>query len=88
MSAVMTKTQAQVIKDWGNGLGMRINSALAKAAHITSGTPVQIEVVDGGLMVRVLGEPRMTLEEKLAAFDPEIHGGEFVSSGSIGAERF
>lgn len=33
-------------------------------------------------------QPKMTLEQKLAAFDPARHSGEFVAAGSVGAERF
>ena len=78
----------QTIKDWGNGLGMRITAKLARAAHIQSGTPVMIEVVDGGLLVRVVGKPKRTLEDRLAAYDPKRHGGQFVGDGLVGVERF
>jgi antitoxin MazE len=79
---------AQTIKEWGNGLGMRITAALARAAHIQSGTPVQVEVVDEGLLVRVVGKPKRTLEDRLAAYDPGKHGGQFTGDGLIGVERF
>jgi len=78
----------QTIKEWGNGLGMRITAGLARAARIQSGTPVVVEVVDEGLLVRVVGKPRRTLEERLAAYDPHKHGGQFVGDGLVGVERF
>lgn len=80
--------QQQTIKDWGNGLGVRINAGIAKAAHLHRGAQVALEVVAGGIMLRVLPQPKLTLEQKLAAFDPAKHGGEFIATGSVGAERF
>ncbi|MBS76183.1 PbsX family transcriptional regulator [Variovorax sp.] len=78
----------QTIKKWGNGLGMRITAALARAAHIESGTPVHVEVVDEGLLVRVVGKPKRTLEARLAAYDPDRHGGQFAGDGLVGIGRF
>ncbi|MBS0341382.1 MAG: PbsX family transcriptional regulator [Proteobacteria bacterium] len=78
----------QTIKEWGNGLGMRITASLARAAHIKSGTPVIVEAVDEGLLVRVVGEPKRTLEDRLAAYDSKKHGGQFVGDGLVGIERF
>jgi len=78
----------QTIQEWGNGLGMRITAPLAKAAHVARGTPITVEVVEGGFFVRVAGKPKLTLAQKLKAFDPKIHGGEVMASGRIGAEAF
>lgn len=78
----------QTIQEWGNGLGMRITAPLAKAAHIARGTPIKVEVVADGFFVRVAGKPKLTLAQKLKAFDPEVHGGEAMSSGRVGAEVF
>ena len=78
----------QTVQAWGNGLGLRITAAVAKAARFAIGSPVTIEVVDGGLLIRAAGQPKLTLAQKLKAFDPAIHGGEAMASGRIGAERF
>lgn len=78
----------QTIKAWGNGLGMRITAGLARAARIESGTPVIVEAVDEGLLVRVMGKPKRTLEDRLAAYDPKKHGGQFAGDGLVGVERF
>ena len=79
---------SQVIKEWGNGLGMRITAPVAKAAGISSGTPVRIEVVEGGFFVRIQGAPKPTLEQKLKLFDPAVHGGEVMVDSRVGAEVF
>lgn len=83
-----TVAAPQTIKEWGNGLGMRITAGLARAARIQSGTPVVVEVVEEGLLVRVVGKPKRTLEERLASYDPRKHGGQFVGDSLIDAERF
>jgi antitoxin MazE len=78
----------QTIQEWGNGLGMRITAPLAKAARVARGTPITVEVVEGGFFVRVAGKPKLTLAQKLKKFDPDIHSGEVMASGRIGAEVF
>ena len=83
-----TVTAHQVIQEWGNGLGVRITAPIAKAARFSRGLPVSVEVVDGGIFLRVAGKPRLTLAQKLKAFDPAIHGGEVMATGRVGAEVF
>jgi len=78
----------QTVQEWGNGLGVRITAPIAKAAHLARGVPVTVEVVEGGVLVRVTGRPKLTLAQKLKAFDPQLHGGEVMTSGRVGAEVF
>lgn len=76
----------QIVQAWGNGLGVRITAAVAKAARFHKGLPVSVEVVDDGVLVRPCGKTRMTLEQKLAAFDPHLHGAESMADAAIGKE--
>jgi antitoxin component of MazEF toxin-antitoxin module len=78
----------QTIQEWGNGLAVRITSKVAKAACLARGQPVKVEVVEGGVFIRVIGKSKLTLEQKLQAFDPLLHGGEVMTSGRVGAEIF
>lgn len=78
----------QTVQVWGNGLGVRITAPVAKAARFARGLPVTLEVVKGGVLVRVAGKARLTLAQKLKAFDRELHGGEVMATGRIGVERF
>ena len=79
----------QTVQDWGNGLGGRITAAVAKAAKFARGLPVTVEVVDEGILVRpVASKPKLTLAQKLKAFDPKLHGGEVAPEGRVGAEFF
>jgi antitoxin MazE len=70
----------QTVQEWGNGLGVRITAPVARAAKLVRGMPVRLEVVDEGVLMRVTGKPRLTLAQKLKAFDPEMHGGEISLS--------
>jgi hypothetical protein len=47
-----------------------------------------VVVVDGRLLVRVVGKPKYTLEEQLMAYDLNKHGGQFFGDGLIESERF
>lgn len=78
----------QTVQVWGNGLAVRITAPVAKAARFALGSPIRIEVVEGGVLLRAVGEPKLTLAQKLKAFDPEVHGGEAMASGRVGAEVF
>ena len=83
-----TVSADQTIREWGTGLGVRITAPIAKAARFARGLPIKVEVVDGGVFLRVVGKPRLTLAQKLGAFDPAVHGGEIMATGRVGAEVF
>ena len=76
----------QTIQEWGNGLGVRITAPIVRAAHFARGLPITVEVVEEGVLLRPAGRPRLTLAQKLKAFDPEKHGGEAMASRPVGRE--
>lgn len=78
----------QTVQEWGNGLAVRITAPVAKAARFARGLPITVEVVEGGVFVRPAGKPKLTLAQKLKAFDPKVHGGEAMAGGRVGAEVF
>lgn len=86
----MTSTAkvTQTVQEWGNGLGIRITSPIAKAARLVRGLPITVEVVEDGVLVRPAGKPKLNLAQKLKAFDPEKHGGEAMATDRVGAEKF
>jgi antitoxin component of MazEF toxin-antitoxin module len=83
-----TVAAEQTVQEWGNGLGVRITAPVAKAARLARGTPIRVEVVEGGFFVRVSGKPKLSLAQKLKAFDPAKHGGELMVTGPVGVEAF
>ncbi|RPH59260.1 MAG: PbsX family transcriptional regulator [Burkholderiales bacterium] len=78
----------QTVQEWGNGLGVRITAPVARAARFVRGLRITVEVVEGGVLLRAAGKTKLTLAQKLEAFDPKRHGGEAMASGRVGAERF
>jgi len=76
------------IKRWGNNLGVRLPAAVARAAHLHADQRVRVSVEDGLIVIRPEAEATLTLEQRLAQFDPERHGGEVMVTKPIGAERW
>jgi antitoxin MazE len=84
----MSKVAKLTIQQWGNSLAVRIPSAVARSARFAVGQPVEVTVQDTGVVVKPVGEPKLTLAQKLALFDPSKHGGEVMATGRVGAEVF
>ncbi len=76
------------IKTWGNNLGVRLPAAIARAAHLHVNQRVKLSVVDNQVVITPVEEP-LTLEERLAKFDPIRHGGEVMATSQrLGAEQW
>jgi antitoxin MazE len=84
----MSKIATLTVQQWGNSLAVRIPAKVARAARFKVGQPVEVSAQDSHVLVRVIGEPKLSLAQKLAAFDPDQHGGEVMASGRIGREVF
>ena len=83
----MTETM-QDIKQWGNNLGIRLPVAVARAAHLHVDQRIRISVEDGTIVIRPLEEATLTLEQRLAKFNPARHGGELMQGQAVGAEQW
>ena len=84
----MAKTSRLTVQKWGNSLAVRIPSAIARSAGFKAGQAVQVSARNDGVLVKISGEVRLTLAQKLAQFDPEQHGGEAMPAKRIGNEVF
>ena len=84
----MPKIATLTIQQWGNSLAVRIPAAVARSARFKVGQPVEVSAQDSSVLVQAIGEPRLSLAQKLAAFDPDRHGGEAMATGRIGHEEF
>ena len=82
----MTKASILTVQKWGNSLAVRIPSAVARSAGFKVGQPVDVSVQDSGVLVTRAGEVQLTLAEKLALFDPALHGGEVMQVRPLGKE--
>ena len=83
----MAKTSVLTVQKWGNSLAVRIPSAVARSAGFKVGQPVEVSAQETGVLVSRAGETRLTLAQKLALFDPRIHGGEAMATSAIGREK-
>lgn len=76
------------IKHWGNNLGVRLPAAVAREAHLHADQRVRVSVEDGRVVITPLPDAPLTLEQRLALFDPARHSGEVMSGAAVGAERW
>jgi antitoxin MazE len=80
----MTKTATLTVQQWGNSLAVRIPATIARSAHFSLGQPVEVSVDENGVLVKAVGSPKLTLEQKLALFDATQHGGEAMVTDAVG----
>jgi antitoxin MazE len=76
------------IKRWGNNLGVRLPAAVAKAAHLHADQRVRVSVEEGRVVIVPVGDVPLSLDQRLARFDPSRHGGEAMAAKPVGAERW
>ncbi len=50
--------------------------------------PRRTHTCQSGALVRAVGEPKLSLAQKLASFDPDRHGGEVMPTQRVGREVF
>ncbi|MHB0974060.1 MAG: AbrB/MazE/SpoVT family DNA-binding domain-containing protein [Thiobacillus sp.] len=74
------------IKPWGNDLGVRLPAAVARAAPLRADQRVRVSVEDGHIVIHPADEFLLTLEQRLAQYDPERHGGEAMACATAGCE--
>jgi antitoxin MazE len=84
----MAKTATLTVQQWGNSLAVRIPAAVARSAKFVVGQPVELSVGEDGVLVKPAGRPKLTLAQKLAAFDPVHHSGEAMITRPVGKEVF
>ena len=74
------------IKLWGNNLGVRLPAAVARAARLTVNQRVRLTVEDGRVIITPHGDKPLSLADKLALYDPLVHGGEAMATLPVGLE--
>jgi antitoxin MazE len=82
----MPKSANLTVQQWGNSLAVRIPAKVARSARFKAGQPVEVSAQDSNVLVRAIGEPKLTFAQKLAAFDPDRHGGELMATTRVGRE--
>lgn len=83
---MQTKASKLTVQRWGNSLAVRIPAAIARRAHFKVGTAVKINLEPQGVSLKTIKNTRLTLDEKLALFDPQTHVAEVMAYSAVGLE--
>jgi antitoxin MazE len=73
------------VQKWGNSLGLRIPKSFAAEAKVGEGSPVELSVENGALVVRPV-QRRYSLDELLARVTRRNVHGEVDSGAPVGRE--
>jgi len=76
------------IKQWGNNLGVRLPAAVARAARLRANQRVRVAVENDRVVITPVAAKELSLEQRLALFDPSRHGSEAMAVAPVGAERW
>jgi antitoxin MazE len=77
-----------IVEQLDDGLAIRLTAPFAEAAGLAAGVPITVEAVRGGVMIRRADHLKDSLAERLAHFDPALHGGEAMAFAPYGREIF
>ena len=81
----MSKSATLTVQQWGNSLAVRIPAAVARSARFRVGQPVEVSAQDSNVLVKAIGEPKLTLAQKLAAFDSALHAADEKTARALNA---
>ena len=85
----MTAQAVLDIKQWGNDLGVRLPVSVVREANLHADQRVRVSVEGSRVVITPVGVTRLTLEQRLAAYDPKRHGSERMGTKqTMGAEHW
>jgi antitoxin MazE len=74
------------IRKWGNSLAVRIPKAFVKEAHVACGTPVELSVDDGKIVIDPRTEPEYRLQDLLKGVTKRNLHAEVDTGEAVGRE--
>jgi len=74
------------IAKWGNSLAVRIPQSIAEQAQIQAGSSINIEIVDGKIILTPQKRKKYTLDELLEGMTSENLHPEILTAAPIGNE--
>jgi antitoxin MazE len=74
------------IQKWGNSLAVRIPKAFVKEAHVACGTPVELSVDDGKIVIDPRTEPEYRLQDLLKGVTKRNLHAEVDTGEAVGRE--
>ena len=76
------------VQKWGNSLALRIPSALAKDIHLRQGSPVEVTLLNGGMMVKPTGKRKYSPSQLLKGVTKTNRHSEHHWGGPAGKESW
>lgn len=76
------------IQKWGNSLGLRIPRSFAAEARVEEGSPVDLSVENGRLLVRPLRRRKYALSALLKKVTPRNLHAEVTTAKPVGREAW
>ncbi|OGV26628.1 MAG: hypothetical protein A3F18_06555 [Legionellales bacterium RIFCSPHIGHO2_12_FULL_37_14] len=76
------------VQKWGNSLAVRIPAPVAQRMHLIPGTIIELSMQENMVVIKSVASKRISLDERIARFDSEKHGGEVLAYKSVGVEKF
>jgi antitoxin MazE len=73
---------------WGNSLAVRIPKSFAVEIGVEQGSPIEISLQDGRLLISPVPAPRLNLEDLLDAITEENRHPEVEVKGRLGKEAW
>ena len=80
----MTKV---ILARMGNGLCVPLPQTVVCEARLRADLPVRVVVEQGRVVMEPLQTDWLSLDDRLARYDPTRHGGEVMVDAPVGAER-
>jgi antitoxin MazE len=74
------------VQKWGNSLALRIPKSFAAEVGLQQEASVEISLADGGLVIRPVAEPKLTLEQLLAGVTRQNLHHEVDTGPAVGKE--
>lgn len=76
------------IQKWGNSLAVRIPKAFVKEARVAYGTPVDLSVDDGKIVIKPQAETKYTLDKLLGGVTKSNLHAEVATGKKAGREAW
>ena len=76
------------VQKWGNSLALRIPKSFAAEVGLQKEASVEMSLEDGGLVIRPVAEPKLTLKQLLAKVTKENLHHEVDTGPAVGKETW
>lgn len=74
------------VQKWGNSLALRIPKAFALDAQLENDSVVEVSLIDGQIVIKLIAAPTWTLEQLLSGINNNNIHHEFDTGNAIGNE--